>query len=365
MFCSTSTKYPTTIKDGVPIFERKGEHNGVSFQYISAFVNANKPKIVRVLSALWGWFVAPFYLYRHKITSGSNILLINLTRAHYIVYLKLIAAIVGFKLILMRSEYPRPIMEPSFSTKIYRLVLEKWIFKLFDGFILMTTALEQYFCKLKRDDVPTTLIPMSVDLSRFNIAPTKQFDFEYIAYAGSLSSQKDGLDVLLNAYNKVAAHDKEIRLVIIGDTSQKQHYQSLQTIVQKFPRKVINRIIFTGRIDKDQVPHYLMNAKILALARPDSIQAQGGFPTKLGEYLATGRPVVVTRTGEIPLYLHHGQNALLCEPGNVDDFANKLRWALENYDHACRIGANGRIIAETVFNSRIQAKKLSTFLEQF
>ncbi len=135
--------------------------------------------------------------------------------------------------------------------------------------------------------------------------------------------------------------------------------------MQKFPRKVINRIIFTGRIDKDQVPHYLMNAKILALARPDSIQAQGGFPTKLGEYLATGRPVVVTRTGEIPLYLHHGQNALLCEPGNVDDFANKLRWALENYDHACRIGANGRIIAETVFNSRIQAKKLSTFLEQF
>ena len=61
------------------------------------------------------------------------------------------------------------------------------------------------------------------------------------------------------------------------------------------------------------MPKYLCNAKLLALARPDSIQAQGGFPTKLGEYLATGRPVVVTKVGEIPDYLEDGVNAFLSD----------------------------------------------------
>ena len=48
---------------------------------------------------------------------------------------------------------------------------------------------------------------------------------------------------------------------------------------------------------------------MLVLARPDNIQAKGGFPTKLGEYLATGNPVVVTKVGEIPNYLIDGVNA--------------------------------------------------------
>lgn len=101
----------------------------------------------------------------------------------------------------------------------------------------------------------------------------------------------------------------------------------------------------------------------IAITLSPKRKAQGGFPTKLGEYLVTGLPVVVTKTGEIPLFLQHGQNALLCEPGDVDYFAANLRWALENYDNASRIGREGRVKAETVFNARVQAKELSTFLE--
>jgi|GEM_PF-552746 len=363
VICAASTKFPTKFSNNNPIFERKGQHRGVNFRYISAIVSANKPKIVRLISGLWGLFLVPFYLFKNKYETSSNLLLINSTRAHYVIYLKILATLLGFKLVLVGYEYPRPIRDPSPLMILYKIVLEKWIFKSFDGFILMTNALEQYFCKLKNNKALTKLIPMSVDLSRFDIIPEKLFNFQYIAYAGSLSSQKDGLDVLLSAFNKVAASDAEIRLVIIGDISNRQQYQALQSIIQFFPTDVVNRIIFTGRIDRSLVPHYLMNAKILALARPNSVQAQGGFPTKLGEYLATGRPVVVTKTGEISLFLSHRQNALLCEPGDIDDFAANLSWALENYDSACLIASKGRYLAETVFNAQVQARELSVFLK--
>lgn len=69
------------------------------------------------------------------------------------------------------------------------------------------------------------------------------------------------------------------------------------------------------------MPQMLKNAEALVLDRPNSLQAQYGFPTKLGEYLLTGNPVVVTKVGDIPLYLKDGVSALLSEDRNPKEFA--------------------------------------------
>ena len=50
---------------------------------------------------------------------------------------------------------------------------------------------------------------------------------------------------------------------------------------------------FTGRTSPEVMPQILTDASILALARPNNVQSQNGFPTKLGEYLATGNPVAI------------------------------------------------------------------------
>lgn len=87
---------------------------------------------------------------------------------------------------------------------------------------------------------------------------------------------------------------------------------------------VQDAVIFTGKVAAEELPNYLVNASILALSRPDSLQARNGFPTKLGEYLATGNPVLVTNVGEIPLFIKHGENGFIAEESNVDDFAKNL-----------------------------------------
>lgn len=92
------------------------------------------------------------------------------------------------------------------------------------------------------------------------------------------------------------------------------------------------------------------------MARPNNRQAKGGFPTKLGEYLATSKPVVLTKVGEIPLFLTDGVNAYLSEPDNAESFAKKLDEALSNQKEARKVGLNGRHLADTVFNYRIIAK---------
>ena len=96
----------------------------------------------------------------------------------------------------------------------------------------------------------------------------------------------------------------------------------------------------------------------MALDRPDNIQAKYGFPTKLGEYLLTGNPVVITSVGDIPLFLRDGYSVLLAEPNSPNSFSAKLNWALENPDISHRIGEEGRKIAELEFDSQTETNKI-------
>ena len=122
------------------------------------------------------------------------------------------------------------------------------------------------------------------------------------------------------------------------------------------------RVFWVGEYHRDTIPAILKNANLLVLPRPDSKQAQGGFPTKLGEYLATGNPVCATTVGEIPDYLVDGESVYFAESGSVGSLANAMQRALGNPEEKKRIGANGRKVAETHFNKDIQAKMLYDFL---
>jgi glycosyltransferase involved in cell wall biosynthesis len=98
----------------------------------------------------------------------------------------------------------------------------------------------------------------------------------------------------------------------------------------------------------------MSRATMLVFTRPSSLQADYGFSTKLGEYLATGRPVIATRTGEVEKYLKDGQNAFICDP-NENSIAEKICAISENYSLALKVGEEGRQCALRYFNNKIIA----------
>ena len=122
---------------------------------------------------------------------------------------------------------------------------------------------------------------------------------------------------------------------------------------------VDNKVVFTGMVSSDKLPQILLNATVLALARPQSRQAKYGFPTKLGEYLYTGNPVVVTSVGDIPLFLKNEDSAYLVTPDSINDIAAQLDNALSD-GYAIQIGENGRKVAELNFS---QEKVTSQLLD--
>lgn len=204
------------------------------------------------------------------------------------------------------------------------------------------------------------LMPSTVDIERFNHQYKNPFTFRYILYCGSLSSLKDGVDILINSFNDIAEKFPEINLVLIGGADTLKEEQSFKNLVKEL--KITDRVFFLGQIPRNEVPAFMCNATILALARPKSMIADAGFPSKLTEYLATGNPVLVTKVGDIPIYLQDNENAFIADPGNTYSFANKLEQILCNYDFAQIVGQNGKKLTSSVFNNEYQAERIINHL---
>ena len=221
---------------------------------------------------------------------------------------------------------------------------------------VISSGLRKYYVERGIPESKINIINIIVDAKRFEGIRKDDNSERYIAYCGTASNNKDGVDQLIKAFAIVADRDKNIKLYIIGDTPSTDDSRKNEELIKRLGIK--ERIVFTGKVSAEQMPQLLMNAQILALARPDNIQAKYGFPTKLGEYLLTGNPVVVTAVGDIPLFLKDKKNAMIAPPDNSAAFAEKIAWLLDNPELAKAIGENGKNTALSEFNDMIETKKL-------
>lgn len=223
------------------------------------------------------------------------------------------------------------------------------------GLCVISNKLYSYFSSL---GVPSTKLRVSnmfVDVERFNITKNNNAA-PYIAYCGVITYDKDGVDVLIKSFAKFHEVHSEYQLYLIGRAASDEILESLKALCKSLG--VDESVVFTGQILPSEMPQMLVDAKILALARPNNLQAQNGFPTKLGEYLSTGNPVVVTSVGEIPLFVKDGINGFLADPDSPESFAEKLIWVADHYEEACAIAAHGRKLAENEFSYKTQSKVL-------
>jgi glycosyltransferase involved in cell wall biosynthesis len=100
---------------------------------------------------------------------------------------------------------------------------------------------------------------------------------------------------------------------------------------------------FTGLLAQHETPAYLSACDLCV--SPHVPNADGtaffGSPTKLFEYLATGRPVLASDLGQIGEVLDHERNALLVPPGDVGALVDGLVRLAEDPALRERLGSEG------------------------
>jgi glycosyltransferase involved in cell wall biosynthesis len=266
------------------------------------------------------------------------------------------------KLVKEESENP----DVYFQKKgLFNILIKKYYLKfnyrLYDGLLLMTQRLIQLIVKEGKVGAPYLHVPMTVDIKRFEDITSDFPDDSYVAYCGILNDEKDGVNLLLKAFANISSDFPLLKLFLIGNAESENKIKEYNRIIEE--GAISKRVLFYGNVSREEIPSLLCKAKLLVLPRPLSKQAEYGFPTKLAEYLATGVPVVTTKVGEIPQYLHDRHDSFLAEPGSVDSLALKMNEALSDYQRAVEIGKRGKTVASNSFNYMQRASEIIEFIK--
>jgi glycosyltransferase involved in cell wall biosynthesis len=203
------------------------------------------------------------------------------------------------------------------------------------------------------------LVPSTVDPNRFVDIKAKPVNYNYIGYFGSLTFERDNVDLLINAFAEFSKQHKDIRLVLGGFCSDSQR-KDLISLIAKLG--VQERVVLLEYLTREEVTQYIIHASILVMVRSKDLQSQASYPSKLSEFLASSKPVISVNVGEIPLYLKDGEHAFLVEAGDTKGLTEKLEYVWNNYDLALEVGQKGRQLTETVFNYSYQAKRMIEFI---
>lgn len=231
-----------------------------------------------------------------------------------------------------------------------------------DGLFVISTCLRDYFIEQGVSSDKLTIVNSIVDTSRFD-GLKKQESEPYFAYCGNGNNKKDKVDELIKVFARVASRHNDIKFYIIGPTKQvyKEEKDNVQLVHEL---GIYDRVVFTGTKPAREIPQLLVNAKALFLTRPDTLQNRAGFSTKLGEYLASGNPVVAAGVGDIPLYLKDKENAFVYNPGDFNAVESIMEYILAHPAEASTIASKGRIVAMNHFNSIRETQKLIAAFER-
>lgn len=250
------------------------------------------------------------------------------------------------KVVVEITEHPEIWTYPNLFK---RIIVDRQLqmIKMADHVLVITQSLKEYVVKQGVDKDFVSVVNIFVDAERFESLSKKEHN-NTIVYCGTLGYKKDGLDILLKAFSLFLGDHPDYQLLLYGKGENEKTIPSLMEYADILG--ITQNVFFKGYTPYELMPQELINAKILALSRPQNIQNDNGFPTKLGEYLLTSNPVVVTSVGEIPLFIKDGECGYLAKPGDATSFAEKLSFVADNYDEASKVGKRGQELAYKYFS---------------
>jgi glycosyltransferase involved in cell wall biosynthesis len=300
------------------------------FNPISAVVNA-------IYGIIYG---LQFYLFLRKNTVDivyTNTLLSNL-------FGSIPAKLTGKKLIW----HEHNIQPPGFRRKFINVMA-----RLFpDRIIAISNAVRSIYSSIP-DGPKIKIINNGIDLTKFHTTKHEQglrdelnipSDFQVVAITAVLRPWK-GQKYFLLAAKEILRNYKKVKFLIVGDevfSKDSGYKDSLKNLTSELG--IERDVIFTGF--RTDIPRILSEIDILVST---SILPEP-FSLIILEAMASGKPVVATRTGGVPEVVEDKLTAILVDPENSEQLSTAILRLLEDTEAAQEMGRAGRKRAEELFS---------------
>jgi glycosyltransferase involved in cell wall biosynthesis len=224
--------------------------------------------------------------------------------------------------------------------------------------IVFSFFLKEEYIKMGFDEHKIIVQPNLTDFS-FWLSENAKIKYT-LGYSGA-PYLKDGLLDLFNAVSFLQNEGINVTLLVIGDaTFGKSLIPGLMNECRKL--NISDKVTFTGLVDSSMVKEHLLECRFLTITRPSTVQTKAGFPTKLGEYFATKRPILSTNFGDIERYFENGVDLVIAETGNPESIAIKIKWMLQNSEALELISRTGYSKAKGLLDYPVAIKRIIDFV---
>lgn len=237
----------------------------------------------------------------------------------------------------------------------YRLTraLENYVMHHADAITTICEGLRGDIISRKIAPEKVTVIPNAVDLENFEMIQSADGELrnslgltnrQVIGFIGSFYAY-EGLTVLLQALPWMLADNPNIRLLLVGGGPQEAELWQLANEL-----KIVDKVVFTGRVPHEQVQRYYSIIDVLVYPRLSMRLTDLVTPLKPLEAMAQGKLLAASDVGGHRELIRDGHNGVLFKTNDPRSLAEKVNALLQAPARWPALRQAGREYVETERN---------------
>jgi len=239
-----------------------------------------------------------------------------------------------------------------FLKKGWRGFLLRKIYQRADQIICVSKYTQQEIKKII-PSAKTIVIHNGVDFKKWTegrqveLKPKKE---KIILGVGALKPRK-GYEISLKAVSLVKKKYPQIRYYLVGDQSDKNHFQKLRKIAQECDLE--KNVFFLDKLSDEELSRLYQQCDLFLLTPVNVGEKFEGFGLVYLEAGAFSKPVIGTFNCGAEEAIRNGFNGLLVPQNDIQATAKAILKILKNPALAKELGRNGRILAQEMDWGRV------------
>jgi len=238
--------------------------------------------------------------------------------------------------------------------------LESFIYKSTTGFIFTVPGFKQYFkehypVQLKKPMVELIngVSDKFIELAQLNDRiPDKKFT---VLYSGNIG-QAQGLETVIQAANILQTYP--IDFCFVGNGVK------LQSLEVKSKQMDLDNVSFLPSQKKDDLIQIIKKASVCLVPLKNEPLFRHAIPSKLFEYMACRRPVIIGIKGEIEKIIKRANSGLMATPEDADSIAKQILYYYNNRGKIDYHGQNGVLyVTENVRKETLLSDALNSIMK--
>jgi len=253
-----------------------------------------------------------------------------------------------------RSSYNLWFINPWFYDNLFGMYLPG---KHCSGVVAITKYIAAKFCE---SPFPVVVVPAINDFKNKDLITDRIYrirDSAFIVVYSGFCKPGDGVQHLLDAVRIVKRHGVPVKLIMLGADGVVGYSLPFREMCER-DMELRDLVQFKGVVPISEYYSILCLADVLVLPRQYSQTNLAAFPTRLPEYLMTGRPVLISDVPDVSVYLKSDIHAKIVQSDSSEAIASGLIELWGDQERACHIGMAGRERGAEVFDYRTYTKMI-------